>query len=154
MALSTRFDDLADLILIEIFSYLSSFDILWGFTYLNQRITSLLVERKYFRCVDLSSAHYFQFNKIIQVIQLNEIESLSIDINASPLQLYCWPYLPRLSTLRLKGVREYNDVITFLLLHAATLTHLTIQTRVEFISVSKFRIIFHEIYIICRMVSL
>ncbi|CAF1652071.1 unnamed protein product [Adineta ricciae] len=59
------------------------------------------------------------------------IESLTIDINASPLQVSCWPYLPRLSTLRLLGVREYNDVITFLLLHAATLTHLTIDTRFE-----------------------
>ncbi|CAF4427009.1 unnamed protein product, partial [Adineta steineri] len=66
MSSSTTFDDLPDLILIEIFSYLSSFDTLWGLTHLNQHITSLLVERKYFRCVNLSSAHYFQFNKIIQ----------------------------------------------------------------------------------------
>ncbi|CAF1093195.1 unnamed protein product [Adineta steineri] len=135
MTFSTTFDDLPDLILIEIFSYLSSFDTLWGFTHLNQHIASLLVERKYFRCVNLSSAHYFQFNKIIQVISLNNIESLSIDVNASPLQLSCWPYMPRLSTLRLKGVREYNDLIIFLLLHAVTLTHLTIHSRLEFKSV-------------------
>ncbi|CAF1093274.1 unnamed protein product [Adineta steineri] len=139
MTFSTTFDDLPDLILIEIFSYLSSFNTLWGFTHLNQHITSLLIERRYFRCVNLSSAHYFQFNKIIQIIPLNNIESLTIDVNASPLQLSCWPYMPRLSTLRLKGVREYNDVIIFLLLHAATLTHLTIHSRVEFKSVSKFR---------------
>ncbi len=141
MTLSTTFDDLPDLALIEILSYLSSFDILWGLTRLNQRITSLLIERKYFRSVDLTSAHHFQFNKIVQVIPLNEIESLTIDINASPLQLSHWPYLPRLSTLRLKGVREYNDVIIFLLLHAATLTHLTIDTRYEFNSVSQFMVV-------------
>jgi hypothetical protein len=98
----------------------------------------LLDERRYFRCVDLSSAHYEQFNKILQVIRLNEIQSLTIDVNASPLQLSCWPYLPRLTTLPLKGVREYNDMIIFLLLHAATLTHLTIHAREELNSVSKF----------------
>ena len=137
MTSSTKFDALPDLVLIEIFSYLSSFDILFGFTSLNERLTLLLIERRYFSRVDLSSSHYFQFNQIIQRIDLNRIESLTIDINASPLQVSCWPYLPRLSTLRLLGVREYDDVITFLLLHAATLTHLTIDTRFEIESVSK-----------------
>ena len=137
MTSSTKFDALPDLVLIEIFSYLSSFDILFGFTSLNERLTLLLIERRYFSRIDLSSSHYFQFNQIIQRIDLNRIESLTIDINASPLQVSCWPYLPRLSTLRLLGVREYDDVITFLLLHAATLTHLTIDTRFEIESVSK-----------------
>ena len=137
MTSSTKFDALPDLVLIEIFSYLSSFDILFGFTSLNERLTLLLIERRYFSRVDLSSSHYFQFNQIIQRIDLNRIESLTIDINASPLQVSSWPYLPRLSTLRLIGIREYNDVITFLLLHAATLTHLTIDTRSEIESVSK-----------------
>jgi hypothetical protein len=141
MTLLTTFNDLPDLVLIEIFSYLSSFDILWGLNHFNQRITLLLLERKYFRCIDLSSAHQFQFNKIIQLIPLNEIQFLTIDINGSPLQLSHWPYLPRLSRLRLKGVRDYNDVIIFLLLHAATLTHLTINTRSEFNSVSKFLVV-------------
>lgn len=145
MTSSTKFDALPDLVLIEIFSYLSSFDILFGFTSLNERLTLLLIERRYFSRVDLSSSHYFQFNQIIQRIDLNRIESLTIDINASPLQVSSWPYLPRLSTLRLIGIREYNDVITFLLLHAATLTHLTIDTRSEIESVSKVRNIFLDI---------
>jgi len=141
MTLLTRFDDLPDLVLIEIFSYLSSFNILWGFTYLNQRITSLLVERRYFGCVDLSPSRHFQFNKIVQEILVNKIECLTIDINASPLQLSYWPYLPRLFRLQLKGVRYYDDVIIFLLLHSATLTHLIIDTRFEFRSVSKLIVI-------------
>jgi hypothetical protein len=136
MTFSTRYENLADLVLIEIFSYLSSFDIIWGLVGLNQRINSLLVERRYFRDVNFSLARHCQFTEVVQMLPLNLIESLTIEINASPLQLSHWPYLPRLSTLRLKGIREYNDVIAFVQLHADTLTHLILETRVEFISVS------------------
>lgn len=48
MSLITSFDDLPDLVLIELFSYLSSFDVLWGFTQLNTRLTLLLIERGFF----------------------------------------------------------------------------------------------------------
>lgn len=147
MSFSTTFNDLSDLVLIEIFSYLSSFDTLWGLTRLNQRITLLLIERKYFHWVNLSPSRYYQFNKIVQMsVLLNKIQSLTIDINSSPLQISHWPYLPRLTTLRLNGVREYDGMVIFLLLHAATLTHLTIDTRAEFNSVSK-------LYKLCRYVN-
>ncbi len=136
MPLLTMFDDLPVLVLIEIFSYLWSFVILWELSCLNQRVTLLLVERRYFRYVNLSSASCYQFNRVDQVLVLNEIESVIIDVNASSFQWSYWTYLSCLKTLWLKGIREYNDVIIFLLLHAATLTHLTVDTRRKFISVS------------------
>ncbi|CAF4056777.1 unnamed protein product, partial [Rotaria sordida] len=103
MALITRFDDLPDLVLIELFSYLSSIDILCGFIHLNYRLTTLINERGFFYYINLSSARYHQFNAILQYLPLNDIQSLTIDNNASPLQLTRWPYLSRLRTLRVIG---------------------------------------------------
>lgn len=137
----TLFDDLPDLVLIEIFSYLSSLDVLWTFSCFNRRIILLLTERAYFRRIDLSRAHRHQFHILLDILPLNDIKTLSIDIDASPLQLSQWPYLPRLKTLVLKGVREFNDVLIFVLLHAATLTYLTIHTSEEFVAVSILTII-------------
>ncbi|CAF1293778.1 unnamed protein product [Rotaria magnacalcarata] len=131
MTLITLFNDLPDLALIEIFSYLSSLDILWAFSSLNQRISLLLVERGYFRCINLSSTRHRQFHILLGMLPLNDIKTLIIDMDSSPLQLSQWPYLPCLKTLILNGTREFNDVLIFVLLHAATLTHLTIQTAKE-----------------------
>ena len=128
MSLVTVFNDLPDLVLLELFSYLSSSDILWGWTFLNNRLTSLISELGFFCHVNLSSTHRHQFDTILRRISLNKIESLIIDIDASPLQLSRWPHLPRLITLKLKGVRNLEDVSTFVLLHASTLTHLTFHS--------------------------
>jgi hypothetical protein len=133
----TRFDDLADLVLIEIFSYLSCTDVLWAFSSLNKRLTRLLIERNIFRHVDLASAYHHQFHALLHVLRLNDIETLIINRNASPLQLIRWPYLPRLTKLYLRGVREYNSILIFVLLHAATLNHLTIQPDQLSVTVSK-----------------
>jgi hypothetical protein len=130
------FDDLADLVLIEIVSYLSCTDVLCAFTCLNDRLTRLLVERGFFRHINLSSTSYSQFNQLLRVLSLNDIETLVIDRNASPLQLLRWPYLPRLTKLRLRGVREYNNVLIFILLHAATLAHVTIESNKYSLTVS------------------
>ncbi|CAF3412823.1 unnamed protein product [Rotaria socialis] len=134
MTLITLFNDLPDLALIEIFSYLSSLDILWAFSSLNQRISLLLVERGYFRCINLSSTRHRQFHILLGMLPLNDIKTLIIDMDSSPLQLSQWPYLPWLKTFILNGTREFNDVLIFVLLHAATLTHLTIQTTEEFVA--------------------
>ena len=136
MALITCFDDLPDLVLIELFSYLSSIDILWGFTHLNHRLTMLITERGFFYHINLSLARYHQFNTILRFLPLNDIQSLAIDSDASPLQLTHWPYLPRLRTLRIIGVYNHDDLLLFLLLHAATLTHLIIKSNERLVPVS------------------
>jgi hypothetical protein len=132
----TCFDDLPDLVLIELFSYLSSLDILWGFTDLNHRLTLLIIERNYFAYINLSLAGCDQFNRIFRFLPLNNIQSLVIDSNASPFQLTRWPYLPRLKILRIIGTYNYDDLLLFLLLHAATLTHLMIKSYERLIPVS------------------
>ena len=145
--MKTTLDDLPDLALIELFSYLSSVDILCAFTCLNDRLTALLAERDFFRYVDLSPVRYRQFDILLRLLPLNDIETLAIDSNASPLQLFRWPYLPRLMRLRLTGVREYNNILIFVLLHAATLTHLTITSSKSFLTVSFVKFQIKYIYI-------
>ena len=100
MSSITCFDDLPDLALIEVLSYLSSIDVLWGLTHLNHRLTMLINERGFFHHINLSSARYDQFERIVRYLRLNEIRSLLIDTHASPLQIPRWPYLPCLTTLR------------------------------------------------------
>ena len=136
MASITWFDDLPDLVFIEIFSYLSSIDILWGLTQLNYRLTMLITERGFFHDINLSTAHYHQFNTILHLLSLNRIQSIAIDSDASPLQLTHWPHLPHLKTLRIIGVYNYDELSKFLLLHAATLTHLIIKSKEILIPVS------------------
>ncbi|CAF4951536.1 unnamed protein product [Rotaria sp. Silwood1] len=63
----------------------------------------LINERCFFHHVNLSLAHYHQFNTILRFLPLSNIESLAIDSDASPLQLTHWPYLSRLRTLRIDG---------------------------------------------------
>ncbi|CAF3473121.1 unnamed protein product [Rotaria sp. Silwood2] len=109
MSSITVFNDLPDLVLLELFSYLSSTDILWGWAFLNNLLTSLITELGFFCHVNLSSAHRHQFDTILRRIPLNKIESLIIDIDASPLQLSRWPHLPRLITLKLKGTGRSLD---------------------------------------------
>jgi hypothetical protein len=132
----TTFEDIADLVLIEIFSYLSCADVLSAFTCLNCRITGLLAERGFFRHVDLSSMSRRQFDQLLHILPLDDIETLTIDRHASPLQLRRWPYLPRLRRLQLRGVREYDSVLMFVVIHAATLTHITIESSEYFLTVS------------------
>ena len=83
MERSMAFDDLADLALIEILSYLSSTDALCAFTDLNHHWTCLLAERGFFRCVNLSATYSRQFHQLLQILPLNEIETLLIDRTAS-----------------------------------------------------------------------
>jgi hypothetical protein len=113
MASITCFDDLPDLVLIEFFSYLSSIDILWGLARLNHRLTILITERGFFRHINLTSARCHQFNTILRFLPLNDIQSLAIDSDASPIQLTRWPYLPRLKTLRIIGVYDHDELLNF-----------------------------------------
>ncbi|CAF1049094.1 unnamed protein product [Adineta steineri] len=104
------FDDLADLSLIKIFSYLSCVDVVLAFSNINTRLTTLLTERHFYSHVNLSSVRYHRFQSALSLFRLNEIESLVIDYSSSPLQLKRWPHLPYLRTLVVKGVREWIDV--------------------------------------------
>lgn len=130
------FDDLPDLVFIELFNYLSSTDILWAFGDFSDRLRAIVFERGFFRHINLSQTHLHQFDTVLRLLPLANIESLVIDSYASPLQLTRWPYLPRLITLRLKGLREFEDVCTFVLRHAATLVNLTFETNGLHMSVS------------------
>jgi len=67
---------------------------------------------------------------------LNQIETVVIDIEASPLQLSRWPYLPHLPTLGLYGLRDFEDATSFILQHSVSLMHLTLKTNDLFMSVS------------------
>ncbi|CAM4774372.1 unnamed protein product [Rotaria magnacalcarata] len=129
MALITKLDDLPDLFFIDLFNYLSSTDILWAFTNLNNRIQTLINERGYFRHINLSSARLSKFDRLLSILPLNQIETLIIDIEASPLQLSRWPYLPHLTTLRLYRLRDFTDATNFILRHSTTLKHLTLETN-------------------------
>ena len=84
MNVSTVFDDLAALPLIEILSFFSSTDALCAFACLNARWTHLLAERGFFRQVNLSATCSGQFHQLLQILPLNKIETLAIDRNASP----------------------------------------------------------------------
>lgn len=130
------FDDLTDLALIEILPYLSSSEVLWALSSLNDRWTLLLAERGFFRQVNLSPTYAQQFHQLLQIIPLNMIEILVIDRTASPLQLLRWPYLPRLTKLYLRGVRDYDSILIVILLHAATLTDITIRSDQYSLTVS------------------
>ena len=134
--LMSCFDDLPDLSLIEIFSHLSCVDALWAFSELNSRLTRLLLERGFYRHINLSFTRYNQFRTLLSLLRLNEIQSLVIDCYASSLQLNKWPYLPHLKILRVKGLRDYIDIFNFTLQHANTLTHLTVESNVHYIMVS------------------
>ncbi|CAF2213932.1 unnamed protein product [Rotaria magnacalcarata] len=134
MALITQFDDLPDLFFIDLFNYLSSIDILWAFTNLNNRIQTLINERGFFRHINLSSARLSKFDTLLTILPLNQIETLIIDIEASPLQLTRWPYLSHLTTLRLYGLRDFIDATNFILRHSASLIHLTLETNNLFMS--------------------
>ena len=136
MKVCTEFNNVPDLALIEILSYLSSTDALCAFTCLNDRWTRLIAERGFFRQVNLSPTYYRQFRQLLQILPLDDIETLVIDRTASPLQLIRWPYLPRLTRLHLRGVREYDSILFFALIHVATLTHITIESDEYSLTVS------------------
>ena len=136
MTLITQFNDLPDLFFIDLFNYLSPIDILWAFTNLNNRIQTLIIERGFFRHINLSSARLSKFDTLLTILPLYQIETLIIDIEASCLQLSRWPYLPQLTTLRLYGLRDFIDATNFILRHSNSLMHLTLGTNDLFMSVS------------------
>ncbi|CAF5018562.1 unnamed protein product [Rotaria sp. Silwood1] len=135
MALITQFDDLPDLFFIDLFNYLSSIDILWAFTNLNNRIQTIINERGFFRHINLSSSRLSKFDTLLSILPLNQIETLIIDIEASPFQLSRWPYLPHLTTLRLYGLRDFIDATNLILRHSTSLIHLTLETSDLFMSI-------------------
>ena len=139
MVLITCFDDLPDLFFIELFSYLSSIDILWSLINLNNRIQTIIKERGFFRHINLSSARLSKFDTLLTLLPMNQIQTLVIDIEASPLQLSRWPYLPLLTTLRLYGLHDFEDASSFILHHSHSLIHLTLQTNDLFMSVCTIR---------------
>jgi hypothetical protein len=135
MALITQFHDLPDLFIIDLFTYLTSIDVLWAFVNLNHRLRKLVNERGFFRHINLSSARLSKFDTLLALLPLNQIEILVIDIGASTLQLSRWPHLSSLTTLRLYGLRDFQDATSFILRHSVSLIHLTLGTNNKFTSV-------------------
>ena len=135
MASVTRFDHLPDLFFIDLFSYLSSIDVLWAFATFNTRIQAIVTERGFFRHINLSSARRSKFDSLVHLLPLDRIETLTINVNASSLQLSRWPSLPRLRALRLDGLRNFEDAASFILRHWPTLMDLTLKTNDAFVSV-------------------
>ena len=135
MAFITCFDNLPDLFFIELFRYLSSIDILWSFINLNSRIQTLISERGFFRHINLSSACLSKFDTLLTLLPRAQIQTLVIDIEASLLQLSRYSYLPCLTTLRLYGLRDFEDAFSFILRHSHSLVHLTLETNELFMPV-------------------
>jgi hypothetical protein len=90
----TVFHHLADVVLIEILSYLRCADVLSAFTCLNGRITGLLSERGFFAMLTYRRCHV------------------------------------------VNSIGEYESVLMFGLIHAATLTHIIIESNEYFLTVS------------------
>ncbi|CAF1042850.1 unnamed protein product [Adineta ricciae] len=109
--------------------YLTSFDILWSFIDLNNHIQQLIYERGFFRHIDLSSASLYKFDKVLTRLPLPEIQTLVINVEASPLQLSHFPYLPHLTTLGMYGLRELKHANTFILRHSHSLERLTLNYK-------------------------
>ena len=126
MALITCFEELPDLCFIEIFRYLSSLDILRPFIDLSDRIEQLIYERGFFRHINLSSAYLYKFNKLLNLLALDQIQTLVIDIEASPLQIARFSYFPQLTTLKIYGLCDFEDASNFIVRHSRTLKHLTL----------------------------
>ncbi|CAF1480215.1 unnamed protein product [Rotaria sp. Silwood1] len=149
----TLFNDLPDLSLIEIFSYLSCVDALWCFNNLNIRLTRLLIERGFYYHINLSSIRYHRFKKILSLLRFNVIQSLVIDCYSSPLQLRCCPYLPHLRILKVKGVRNVVDVFNFAQRHAITLTHLTVESSEYFETFGLSRKLCYPSWNLCEFIT-
>ena len=135
MASFTRFDDLPDLVFIDLFGYLSSIDVVWTFATFNTRLRSIVTERGFFRHINLSSARRSKFGSLVDLLPLDQIETLTINVEASSLQLSRWPSLPHLRALRLHGLRQFEDAANFIFRHSTTLTQLTLRTNDDFLSV-------------------
>ena len=125
----TLLDELPDLSLTKIFSYLSCADASWSLNDLNTRLTALLTTRDFYRCVNFSSIRRSQFKTFLSLLRLNEIESLVIACNASSLQIRVWPYLPHLTKLTVKDVRDFVDLFRFAKQQRYTLAHLAVQSN-------------------------
>ena len=128
-------EELPDLALLELLRYLSSFDAAWLFARMNHRFHALMQESG-FRRINWSPARSNQFNILFNLVPLDNVHSLVIDQEASPLQLLRWPRLPRLKAFRIKGVCNMEHLQMFLLCHAPTLTHLTVESNREDMMVS------------------
>ncbi|CAF1063810.1 unnamed protein product [Rotaria sordida] len=153
MTMISLFDQLSDLVLIEIFSYLSCADALWSFSSLNSRLITLLTERGFYRHVNLSSTGRKRFAAIFSILRLNEIQSLVIDRCTSPLQLKRWPHLPHLTTLRLQGVRNFREVFILIRKHANTLIHLTVESSRYFYAGGMTREVAYPIWRLCEFLE-
>jgi hypothetical protein len=129
------FCSLPDLVLLEIFSYLSCEDALFAFAELNiNRLIDLLVEHGAFRHICVSSALSRQRYLVLKarIWRLDSVRSLVVeDIFAGIVFEYTSSdrYFPSLVELRLLRLRRIVKSITqFVIAHASTLTHLTVTS--------------------------
>ncbi|CAF4812892.1 unnamed protein product [Rotaria sp. Silwood1] len=117
MALLTRFTDLPDLVLIELFSHLSSIDILWAFTCLNHRLKILITEQGFFYHINLSlrdgySAKFeYRLGDMVMLIDniflfyLPALRSLDLGIH-----YYVMPILQRTNVSLFININDLNHI--------------------------------------------
>jgi hypothetical protein len=131
-----HFSLLADIVLLEIFSYLSCSDALYAFAeFHNLRFIDLLYERGAFGQICLSAElprrqyinlleSIWRFDSVRSLVVMDSIADHIVAL--APRQLF-----PSLNDLRLLHLRHILDgTAAFIVAHAHTLTHLTITPTV------------------------
>ncbi len=142
---------LPDLVLLEIFSYLSCEDALYAIAELNiNRLNGMLAERGAFRQIHLSSALSYQRYIILaeRIWRFDSVLSLVVEgIFADGLFLLA----PRrvfssLADLRILYARRlYETTTAFVIAHASTLTHLTVTPTHHPFPMQEHSTFFHSI---------
>lgn len=131
--MTTHLLSLPDIVLLEVFGYLSCEDVLYAFgDFHNVRLINLLGEHGAFEQICLSSKlsrqqYTYLSNGIwrydlVRSFVCKEIFSDYV-VNLTPCQIF-----PSLTDLRVYYLTGYDDPLTkFLISHASTLTHLSIK---------------------------
>lgn len=122
---------LPDIVLLEVFSYLSCKHALYAFTgFSEHRLDHLLRERGAFKQIHVSShINCEQFNKLATDIwRYDDVRSLVCDEVFSDFGAYLIPQLSPLSKLRLLSLRCAEDALALLIrTQSSTLTHLSVS---------------------------
>ncbi len=147
----THLMSLPDLVLLEVFSYLSCEDVLYAFGNLHDfRLSDLLTERGAFRHICLSSQlsrHQYQVLSkgiwrcdLVRSFVCKEMFSDFINY-LTPCQIF--PSLTELRVFFLRCVTD--DVAKFVMAHSSTLTHLSIKRSNQSYIPEDYRKLFHTV---------
>jgi hypothetical protein len=148
---ATHFMSLPDLVLLDMFTYLSGEDVLYSFGDLHDlRVLDLLTEHGAFQHICLSSQlsrHQYQVLSkgiwrydLVRSFVLKEMFSDYIS-HCTPCQIF-----PSLTDLRVFFIRAvFDDLSEFVIAHSSTLTHLSIKRSDQSYVPEVYRIFFHTV---------